>query len=1010
MKRRIICSLIAMFVMILPVCADETVYINVASNGIASSDVSADLYGENGISNLFDDNKATYFQSVDGKDTIILDFDNDNYFNRIVITTDIPEQEYWKYNMTSIMLDETSTVYNSVDAKKYGYTGVSEVSDGVYEYTYTFGEKDVAAKRFSFMINDNYGVTESEHMKIYEIELFEDQAKIPQFVTTDITNSIAQTRLITTYTSNGPDNAFDEDETTYFELKDGTNHFTVNFSEGQIVKKVEVISDEPSIYGSNNMNKVGFSNTVNSLIFWESTTSTYVTADSGADLGNGKYKYTYDFSTNTERYKAVGFEAWDFASGGTQLKIYEVKIYADVMSGGELYVPLIEDVAQNATVLQAIADTSYNGNTPSNMIDDNDDTYFEVNNSTLNLVALHLDRSYIVDRVEIISNLPDAEFASYNMSKAGLSNTPGFDCVQQSGAEIAFKNTGEDLGNGTYKYTYNFSVVDGTFNCVGIEPWDWDNVTEPLKIYKFSVFADVNNTDVVYTEAQRRVMSIEAFKAATATTYQSLLQEYADLYSEIGSYYSLLSTATAAKTFVKIRDNVAISNETTLKKCLGYTAFYEAICRLNGTDLSRIANEYIAEYFDISEIYTKLTVDDGVDFISAFETKRTRDYTIEDEEVLEEIVKDLLGELAFSAPMTTKESYVAQMDKYAQLLPDVSEAYKNVENKETLGDFYLQVKDSVTEGTTVEKLITVTQKALLLNALNNGTVEEMVKAINDYQSVVGIESVVNSAATQEVSLVSIANELKIQTFETVSDLNDLGNRMTAIITALATPPSTPTPSPSPIPSPGYSSSFSSSAKITVDKPSATTVMTPVVEEVQLSFVDLENHSWAKTAIANLFEKGIINGKSATVFDPQGMVTREEFTKMIVLAFELNSSEIDLEFNDVDKNAWFYPYVNAAVSNNIITGINKNIFGAGNYLTRQDMAVIAERGLKTKKDGNIKQFTDGTQISTYAQKAVGAMVGAGIMQGYEDNTIRPLNYVTRAEASVFIDKVVKERDK
>ena len=60
------------------------------------------------------------------------------------------------------------------------------------------------------------------------------------------------------------------------------------------------------------------------------------------------------------------------------------------------------------------------------------------------------------------------------------------------------------------------------------------------------------------------------------------------------------------------------------------------------------------------------------------------------------------------------------------------------------------------------------------------------------------------------------------------------------------------------------------------------------------------------------------------------------------------------------------------------------------------------------DNNAKElsFHDGQQVSSYALHAIYWAVENGILHGYEDNTLRPKGFVTRAQAAqmlkTFID--------
>lgn len=86
------------------------------------------------------------------------------------------------------------------------------------------------------------------------------------------------------------------------------------------------------------------------------------------------------------------------------------------------------------------------------------------------------------------------------------------------------------------------------------------------------------------------------------------------------------------------------------------------------------------------------------------------------------------------------------------------------------------------------------------------------------------------------------------------------------------------------------------------------------------------------------------------------------------------------------------------------------FGIGENITRQDIAVIIMNVMNKKSiilpDVNEKaDFLDNTQIASYANDAVEKLQKAGIINGYEDNTFRPDENATRAQAAVMIYRLL-----
>lgn len=173
----------------------------------------------------------------------------------------------------------------------------------------------------------------------------------------------------------------------------------------------------------------------------------------------------------------------------------------------------------------------------------------------------------------------------------------------------------------------------------------------------------------------------------------------------------------------------------------------------------------------------------------------------------------------------------------------------------------------------------------------------------------------------------------------------------------------------------------------------------------MNFNDISNVSWAKNSILALANRGIIDGVSETEFNPDANITREQFIKIVMGAFNFNTSGRPVTYSDVSDDEWYFPYISAATQNGLITGINDKEFGVGMPITRQDMAVILYRVI-TKLEIIIKneeepQFADNDQISDYAKKAVASFSATGLINGVGDNSYNPRGNATRAQAAHLI---------
>lgn len=175
-----------------------------------------------------------------------------------------------------------------------------------------------------------------------------------------------------------------------------------------------------------------------------------------------------------------------------------------------------------------------------------------------------------------------------------------------------------------------------------------------------------------------------------------------------------------------------------------------------------------------------------------------------------------------------------------------------------------------------------------------------------------------------------------------------------------------------------------------------------------NFADLPQNHWAYENIMKLKELGIIDGIGDNKFNPSGIVTREQFLKMLVEAAGIEEALSNTSFDDVDVDAWYAPYVAAGVKSGLINGITADTFGVGSEIKRQDMAVMIVRILEGKNipvTETSEVFEDDSNISDYAKNAVYKVRDAGIINGYADNTFAPMASLTRAEAATVIIKLL-----
>lgn len=193
-------------------------------------------------------------------------------------------------------------------------------------------------------------------------------------------------------------------------------------------------------------------------------------------------------------------------------------------------------------------------------------------------------------------------------------------------------------------------------------------------------------------------------------------------------------------------------------------------------------------------------------------------------------------------------------------------------------------------------------------------------------------------------------------------------------------------------------------------PSSPYVYFSVPEKTQgkeATFTDLSEFSWAAESINALVKDGVLNGISETEFDPGADVTREQFVKMLVLAFNIEiPTQVVPTFTDVDNTAWYAPYIYAASYAGIAQGASPEYFGIGQKITREDMATMLHRAIGSPETSYVPPYVDYADIADYAKPAVSLLSDEGTISGYMELSgtyFRPKNLATRAEAAKMIYK-------
>ena len=172
--------------------------------------------------------------------------------------------------------------------------------------------------------------------------------------------------------------------------------------------------------------------------------------------------------------------------------------------------------------------------------------------------------------------------------------------------------------------------------------------------------------------------------------------------------------------------------------------------------------------------------------------------------------------------------------------------------------------------------------------------------------------------------------------------------------------------------------------------------------VSIPFTDVSSDAWYYNLVSQAYGKGLISGMSDIEFSPESSVTGAQLIMMLYRADDNTVSE-------QPSGNWYDEAVDWAKEKSIISDNNGWTFDANADLTREQMMVLLYNYLQYKGNDlsaldDLSSYTDRSEISAYAENAVKALVGKGIIEG-DGKTLRPLSSLTRAETAVILINAV-----
>jgi len=180
---------------------------------------------------------------------------------------------------------------------------------------------------------------------------------------------------------------------------------------------------------------------------------------------------------------------------------------------------------------------------------------------------------------------------------------------------------------------------------------------------------------------------------------------------------------------------------------------------------------------------------------------------------------------------------------------------------------------------------------------------------------------------------------------------------------------------------------------------------------EVIYSDIEN-SWAKEHITDVYYQELMKGKpyyTTNIFDGSAHLTRAEFATVLCRFLNLDLTkytDASIVFADIDTvGSWAWSQIGAMSSLGLMNGSlendGKHYFRPQDGITRAEAMQVIGRLLTPCENTVSLNFSDTDEIPAWALENTLKVVTYNIFSGYEDNTIKPFNKLTRNEAAKIL---------
>lgn len=189
---------------------------------------------------------------------------------------------------------------------------------------------------------------------------------------------------------------------------------------------------------------------------------------------------------------------------------------------------------------------------------------------------------------------------------------------------------------------------------------------------------------------------------------------------------------------------------------------------------------------------------------------------------------------------------------------------------------------------------------------------------------------------------------------------------------------------------------------------------PKTVPIKMNFKDVTPADWFYKDVEYVYQNMMMNGVDDGVFDPNGTCTRAMVVTVLFRLLGEPGGAVSCPFTDVpdgESYAWYTQAVKWAYNAGVVNGMTATTFEPNAPVTREQLAAILYRfadscGRDVSEGVMLAGFADNAKVSEYAYTPLSWAFGHGIITGVDEANgkfLYPQNHATRCQIAAILHR-------